>query len=110
MAESANVIPLKPRRTPAKPEPTEPLWREVLGVDEVGLDDNFFSLGGHSLLAAKVVGRIRASLNVAVPIPLLFRQPTIRRISEFIDNNVWAASQGDRTDSAIETDTEEVIL
>jgi transcriptional regulator with XRE-family HTH domain len=31
MAESANVIPLIPRRTPAKPEPTEPLWREALG-------------------------------------------------------------------------------
>jgi amino acid adenylation domain-containing protein/non-ribosomal peptide synthase protein (TIGR01720 family) len=86
------------------------IWADTFQLEFIGIDDSFFDLGGHSLLAAKVVGRIRASLNVAVPIPLLFRQPTIRQISEFIDNNVWAASQVDRTDSAIETDTEEFIL
>ena len=86
------------------------IWADVFQLESIGIDDSFFDLGGHSLLAAKVVGRIRASLKVAVPIPLLFRQPTIRRISEFIDNNVWAASRGDHPVSAMETDTEEVIL
>ncbi|HEY9405348.1 MAG TPA: amino acid adenylation domain-containing protein [Pyrinomonadaceae bacterium] len=86
------------------------IWADAFQLECIGIDDSFFDLGGHSLLAAKVVGRIRASLKVAVPIPLLFRQPTIRRISEFIDNNLWAASQGDHPVSAMETDTEEVIL
>ena len=86
------------------------IWADAFQLESIGIDDSFFDLGGHSLLAAKVVGRIRASLKVAVPIPLLFRQPTIRQISEFIDNNVWAASQGVHAASAIETNTEEVIL
>jgi acyl-coenzyme A synthetase/AMP-(fatty) acid ligase/acyl carrier protein len=86
------------------------IWADAFQLESIGIDDSFFDLGGHSLLAAKVIGRIRASLKVDVPIPLLFRQPTIRRISEFIDNNVWAASQGAHTASAIETNTEEVIL
>jgi len=86
------------------------IWSETFQLESCGIDDSFFDLGGHSLLAAKVVGRIRASLKVDVPIPLLFRQPTIRRIAEFIENNVWAASQGAQPASAMETDTEEVIL
>ena len=86
------------------------IWADAFQLESIGIDDSFFDLGGHSLLAAKVVGRIRASLKVAVPLPLLFRQPTIRRISEFIDNNVWAAGQGVHPASAMETDTEEVIL
>ncbi len=86
------------------------IWADVFQLESVGIEDSFFDLGGHSLLAAKVIGRIRAALKVAVPIPLLFRQPTIRRIAEFIDNNIWAASQGVYTASATETDAEEVIL
>jgi amino acid adenylation domain-containing protein/non-ribosomal peptide synthase protein (TIGR01720 family) len=70
------------------------IWLEVFAIETIGIDDNFFELGGHSLLAAKVVGRIRAALKVAVPIPLLFRQPTIRQLSEYVDNTLWAAGQG----------------
>jgi acyl-coenzyme A synthetase/AMP-(fatty) acid ligase len=86
------------------------IWADVFQFGPIGIDDSFFDLGGHSLLAAKVVGRIRASLKVAVPIPALFRQPTIRQISEFIDNNVWAANQGVLLATQAEKDTEEVTL
>ncbi|MDP3718281.1 MAG: amino acid adenylation domain-containing protein [Acidobacteriota bacterium] len=85
------------------------IWSEVFQLPEVGIDDSFFELGGHSLLAAKVVGRIRAALNVSVPLPLLFRQPTIRQVSAFVDNTVWAASQGG-PDAAAGHDVEEVAL
>jgi acyl-CoA synthetase (AMP-forming)/AMP-acid ligase II/acyl carrier protein len=86
------------------------IWAEVFQFGSIGIDDSFFDLGGHSLLAAKVVGRIRGSLKVSVPIPVLFRQPTIRQISEFIDNNVWAANQGVRAAPLTETEAEEVTL
>jgi hypothetical protein len=86
------------------------IWADVFQFGSIGIDDSFFDLGGHSLLAAKVVGRIRVLLKVAVPIPLLFRQPTIRQISEFIDNNVWAANQGVRSAPPMEKDSEEVTL
>jgi len=96
-------------RTPTEERLAE-IWADVFQLESVGIDDSFFHLGGHSLLAAKVVGRIRASLKVAVPIPLLFRQPTIRRVAEFIDNNLWAANQGVRQTAATEAETEDVIL
>ncbi len=53
------------------------IWREVLGVERVGVEDNFFEIGGHSLLVAKVVSRVRERLDIELPMKFLFEQPTI---------------------------------
>ncbi|HEX2094684.1 MAG TPA: amino acid adenylation domain-containing protein, partial [Longimicrobiaceae bacterium] len=59
------------------------MWAEVIGVERVGMRDNFFEVGGHSLLAARVVARIRV-LKVEVPVRALFEAPTVEELAQYI--------------------------
>jgi aryl carrier-like protein len=54
------------------------VWSEVLQVDRVGADDDFFALGGHSLAAIQVVARLQATSGVELSLRDLFDTPTLR--------------------------------
>ncbi|HEX2163565.1 MAG TPA: phosphopantetheine-binding protein, partial [Thermoanaerobaculia bacterium] len=57
------------------------VWREALGVDRVGRDDNFFDLGGHSLLLVQVATELRRRLERELPLTLFFQHPTVASLA-----------------------------
>ncbi|QKY12014.1 non-ribosomal peptide synthetase [Janthinobacterium lividum] len=60
------------------------IWQELLGVERVGRQDDFFALGGHSLLAVQVISRLRERLGVEVAIRTLFNDPTLSRFASAV--------------------------
>ncbi|MFG5724141.1 non-ribosomal peptide synthetase [Streptomyces murinus] len=71
-------------RTPTE-ERVAAVWRELLGLDAVGADDNFFDLGGHSLLATRLVFRLREEFATELPLRVLFAEPTVAGIAAVLD-------------------------
>jgi tyrocidine synthetase-3 len=63
------------------------IWAEVLGIEKnlIGIDSNFFRLGGHSLKVTAVAAKIYKTFNLKLPLQEIFRQPTIRRLSGYIE-------------------------
>jgi len=60
------------------------VWREVLGVEEVGIEDNFFDRGGHSLLLVRVHSRLQKALDREIQVVDLFNHPTIGALARHL--------------------------
>ncbi|HEV2962449.1 MAG TPA: amino acid adenylation domain-containing protein [Candidatus Angelobacter sp.] len=60
------------------------IWQSVLGLEAVGVSDNFWELGGHSLMANRVVLRLKEKFKVALPLRAIFEMPTIEQLAEKI--------------------------
>src|SRR5882724_2509290 len=61
------------------------VWAEVLGITEVGVEDNFFEMGGHSLQMIRVQGKLQALFDRELPLVRLFEYSTVRRLAKYLN-------------------------
>ena len=90
-------VPFAAPQTPEQ-EHIAALWRELLGIEEVGIHDDFFQLGGHSLLGLQLLSRLQSAFGVEVPLRTLFGAPTIAELSTAVAELVGlgGASAGEK--------------
>ncbi|WP_293118322.1 non-ribosomal peptide synthetase [Moorena sp. SIO4G3] len=75
------VVEFVAPRTPTE-EILASIWAEVLGLEEIGIYDNFFHLGGDSIQAIKLISRMRDTFSVELPLRCIFESPTIAEMSQ----------------------------
>jgi amino acid adenylation domain-containing protein len=68
------------------------IWAQVIGLERVGVNDNFFDLGGHSLIATRVISQIRQVFEVEIPLRRLFELSTVNELAK----EIQAAIQADK--------------
>ncbi|WP_433337018.1 amino acid adenylation domain-containing protein [Spirillospora sp. CA-294931] len=80
----AAAVPATPYRAPRdeREAAVADVLADLLGVERVGIDDDFFALGGNSLIAMRVVARVRRVLSAELPVRALFEAPTVARLVE----------------------------
>jgi amino acid adenylation domain-containing protein len=82
------------------------IFCQVLGLEQVGIEENFFRIGGHSLLAAKVTARIRAEFGVGIELRTFLESPTIAALAKHIEVRI----KPETTPTTDETGREEIEL
>jgi acyl carrier protein len=98
--ETAFVAP----RTPVE-KILAKIWCEVLGLERVGVYDNFLELGGHSLLATQVVSRISETFETDLSLRSLFENQTIADLAKVIENIIIT-----EIDTLLEEDVEKQLI
>ena len=64
------------------------VWKEILGLSEVGIRDSFFDVGGHSLIAVRLIARIQEITGKQIPVSAIFRAPTIETFAPLLRQNI----------------------
>jgi acyl carrier protein len=59
-------------------------WQDVLGIEPIGIEDDFFDMGGDSLMAARTTARLSELFPVEVPVSAMFQAPTVRALADLI--------------------------
>ncbi len=76
------------------------IWRELLGAEKIGRDDNFFTVGGHSLLATRVLARLRTSFSIDLPLRTIFEKPRLSEFAGAVDALVAITGRGSKAGSS----------
>lgn len=75
--------PPQPPQTPMQEQLVQ-LWQELLGLEQIGVEDNFFAIGGNSNLLVQAHGRIQQRCGLRFPVAHLFKYPSIRQLAEYL--------------------------
>lgn len=67
------------------------IWRDILGIEEISVTDNFFEIGGHSLKAVRVLSRISQQIGLKIELKVIFKNPTIAQLAVEIEARQWVA-------------------
>jgi acyl transferase domain-containing protein/acyl carrier protein len=86
------------------------IWRELLGIEQIGIHDNFFDMGGDSLLGIQVAVRLNEALTTELSVQDLFDVPTVAGLAEIIMTTVLAAQTLQSAQSAVTAEREEIEL
>jgi amino acid adenylation domain-containing protein len=81
-------------RTPTE-EALAAIWKELLNLERVGVEDRFFELGGHSLLATQVLARVKQAFGVEISLHEVFRTPTIAGLAALVDERAVQPTDDD---------------
>jgi microcystin synthetase protein McyA len=84
-------------------------WRELLNLDQIGVDDNFFELGGHSLLATQAVSRMREIFAMPLALRSIFDAPTVAGLAEAV-KHARSIQQAAANGPGDDTEREEIEL
>jgi acyl carrier protein len=83
------------------------IFSQVLGIERVGVNDNFFRLGGHSLLAAQAAARIKEAFGVALELRTFLESPTVAELARQIGSLL---SAGQTTEQSVKDEREEIEI
>ena len=81
------------------------IWAELLKLDKVGKQDNFFTRGGHSLIATRAIARIRDRLGLEVALQSIFQYPTLSDFARYLDIGRLAMNASEDDDEDMEEGT-----
>jgi acyl carrier protein len=79
-------VPFAPAVTNTEKELSQ-LWSEMLGLDQVGIHDDFFELGGNSLVATRIISRVLQAFQLELPIKAVFDAPTVAEMALLVEQN-----------------------
>jgi hypothetical protein len=76
-------------------------WAEILGMERVSADDDFFALGGHSLLGMRILARLSSTLGRPLPLRLLFETRTVTALAAALAQEMAPASESRETEELL---------
>jgi acyl carrier protein len=84
------------------------IWQNLLGIEQVGIHDDYFELGGDSLLATQIIYRIRERFNVEISLDKFFEDVSVTALAERVGALLWLKQSQLKASKGVHEDYEEI--